>query len=79
MIYIIASHEAVIRDGWKPASAKIIDGNVILNENELRYRYPDKPLEESALIVDGIIVSRITALDYIYKRKSLEEIKNEKL
>lgn len=77
MKYIIASHKAVLRDGWKPASANVIDGYVILNENELKFRYPDKTLEESALIVDGIIVSRITALDYISKRKTLEEIKNE--
>lgn len=77
MRYIIASHKAVLRDGWKPASANIIDGHVILNENELRYRYPEKSLEDSAPIVDGIIVNRTTALDFISARKTLDEIRNE--
>lgn len=79
MEYIIASHKAVLREGWKPASASIVDGRVILNENELRYRYPGKTLEEAASIVDGLIVSRQTAVDFISQTKTLEQIKAETL
>ena len=76
MEYIIASYEGVLRQGWKPASTRIVDGKVILNENELRYRYPDKTLQEAADIVDGTVVSRQSALDFISGTKSLEQIKS---
>lgn len=78
MKYIIASHEAVLREGWEPASANVIDGHVILNENELRYRYPGKTLEESAGLVDGLVVSRQTAIDYLSGTKTYEQIKTGK-
>lgn len=77
MEYIIASHKAVLREGWKPASTNIVSGRVILNENELHYQYPDHTLEEAAGIVDGQIVSRQTALDYLSGTKTFEQIKAE--
>ncbi len=76
MEYIIASYEGILRQGWKPASSKIVDGRVIVNENELRYRYPGNTLNEAAGIVDGIVVSRQTALDFMSGRKTLEQIKS---
>lgn len=75
MEYIIASHKEVLRQGWQPASAKIVEGRVILNENELRYRYPELPLEESAAMVDGTVVTRQEALDFISGTQTYEQIK----
>ena len=77
MEYIIASHKAVLREGWKPASTNIVSGRVILNENELHYQYPGLPLKDAASIVDGQIVSRQTALDYLSGTKTFEQIKAE--
>lgn len=78
MKYIIASHKAIIQAGWKPASGDVVDGRVVVNENELRYKYPtDKTLEESAGRVDGIVVTRNEALDFLSSRKTFEQIKNK--
>lgn len=78
MKYIIASHTAIIQSGWKPASRDVVDGRVVVNENELRYRYPqDESLEYSAARVDGVVVTRNEALDFLSSRKTFEQIKNK--
>lgn len=75
MKYIIAPRSAVVSHGITPSSSAVIEGQVIVNENELKFRYPDKPLEEITAMVDGIIVSRVSALDFMKGRKSLTQIK----
>lgn len=78
MRYIIASNMAILQSGWEPASKDVIDGRVVVNENELRYRYPqDETLEDSAVRVDGVVVSRNVAFDFLSHRKTFEQIKNK--
>ena len=72
MKYIIAPISSVI---GIPASPSIIDGQVILNENELKFKFPDMALHDIVAKVDGFIVSRVSALDFIKGRKSLTQIK----
>lgn len=75
MKYIIAPRSSVVSHGIIPASTTVIDGQIVVNENELKFRYPDKPLEEITAMVDGTIVSRVSALDFLNGRKSLTQIK----
>lgn len=75
MKYIIAPMTAVLGHGITPSSPAVVEGQVVVNENELKFRYPEKPLEEIAGMVDGTIVSRVSALDFLYGRKSLTQIK----
>ena len=75
MKYIIAPRSSVVGHGITPSCPAVIEGQSIVNENELKFRYPDKPLEEIATMVDGTIVSRIHALDFMKGRKSLTQIK----
>lgn len=75
MKYIIAPRSSVIDNGIIPASPSIIDGQVILNENELKFKFPDMALHDIVAKVDGFIVSRVSALDFIIGRKSLTQIK----
>lgn len=77
MKYIIAPYRTVTGEGWRPASRNVVNGRVVLNENELRYRYPGMTLAESAAAVGGIIVPRTAALDYLLLRKTFEQIKEE--
>lgn len=75
MKYIIAPKSSVVSHGITPVSTAIVDGHIVVNENELKFRHPDKPLEEIVGMVDGIIVSRVSALDFINERKTLTQIK----
>ena len=75
MKYIIAPRSAVVSHGITPSSPEVIEGNIIVNENELKFRYPDRTLGEIAAMVDGTIVSSVSALDFLKGRKSLTQIK----
>lgn len=75
MKYIIAPRSSVVSNGISPSSTAVIDGQIVVNQNELKFRYPDKSLEEIVSMVDGIIVSRVSALDFLKGRKSLTQIK----
>lgn len=78
MKYIIAPRSSVIGNGIIPASLSVIDGQVILNENELKFKFPDMALHDIVTMVDGFIVSRVSALDFINGRKSLTQIKTDR-
>lgn len=75
MKYIIAPRSSVIGNGIIPVSPSIIEGQVVLNENELKFKFPDMELRDIVAMVDGFIVSRVSALDFINGRKSLTQIK----
>lgn len=75
MKYIIAPRSSVVSHGIIPASTTVIDGQIVVNENELKFRFPDKSLDDIVSMVDGVIVSRVSALDFIKGRKSLTQIK----
>ena len=75
MKYIIAPRGSVIGNGIVPASPSIIGGQVVLNENELKFKFTDMELRDIVAMVDGFIVSRVSALDFINGRKSLTQIK----
>lgn len=76
MKYIIAPSTTVKGTGIEPLSKSVIEGHVVLNENELRYRYPDRSLGGIVESIDGIIVDRATAMDFIKERKTVSQIKN---
>jgi hypothetical protein len=77
MKYIIASEKAIKSQGWKPATGRSRDGYVVINENELRYRYHDTTFDEALRLVEGYLVSSVTALDFVHGRKDLTTILNE--
>lgn len=77
MRYIIAPKSALLGHGITPATPTVTNGMIVVNENELKYRYPDKPLEELVALVDGIEVSRVEALDYVKGRKTITQIKQK--
>jgi hypothetical protein len=81
MKYIIASEQAIKAQGWKPISGVTRDDRVVINENEVRYRYHDTTFDEACQLIDGIVVTCTTALDFVYGRKSydtiLKELENE--
>lgn len=78
MKYIIASNSAIVQSGWSAASTAVIDGHVIVNENELRYRYPnDDSLEVSAKRVGGIVVTKNEAFDFLHRRRTFDQLKNK--
>lgn len=77
MKYIIAKESAIKSQGWKPVTGRSRGGYVVINENELRYRYHDITLDEAARLVEGWVVSSITALDFVSGRKDLTTILNE--
>ena len=76
MKYIIAPKESVVARGIKPTALTTKEQQIVLNENELRYNFPQISLEEATELVNGVIVDRTTALDFLYDRKNLETIKN---
>lgn len=76
MKYIIAPRTAVVGNGITPATNLVIDGMVVINENELKYRFPGQELEALAANLGGIIVSRVGAMDFVKKRKTLSQLKD---
>jgi flagellar biosynthesis/type III secretory pathway ATPase len=77
MKYIIAKRDKVYAEGIKPAAKAQLNGYMVLNENELKYTYPQLQLEESASRVDGVIVDRLTAIEFINGTKDIADIKTE--
>lgn len=75
MRYVIAPKSAVSSRGIIPASTAVIEGNTVLNENELKFRYPDKPFDVIVGMLDGTSVSRVAALDFLNGRKTITQIK----
>lgn len=76
MKYIIAAEKAVRSLGIIPTSNLVIDGMIVMNENELRYRFQGIALEDLVAKIDGIIVSHVGAMDFVMKRKTMSQLKN---
>ena len=79
MKYIIAPRSCLTGNGITPVSAVVLDGYSVANENEIRYRYPAKSLEEITAALDGVIVNRVDALDFLHGRKTITQLKNNEI
>lgn len=66
MKYVIAKKTDLEIAGLQPSSRKIINGYMLINENELRYHFPTiKTLEEAADQISGIIVTKSEGYEFI--------------